>query len=89
MVDFEENRIHICKHFITDSTGTRIEEGCKTTAGDRWLYMDDETMDMLKEYRAYCDRTAKKFGTNRGCCPRPIIWISTTGSGRATLPGQR
>jgi integrase len=62
-IDFEENRIHICKHFITDSTGIRIEEGCKTNAGDRWLYMDDETMDMLKEYRNYYNQTAKTYGT--------------------------
>ena len=62
-IDFEENRIHICKHFITDSTGTRIVEGCKTNAGDRWLYMDDDTMDMLKEYRKHYDEVSKSYGS--------------------------
>ena len=62
-VDFDESRIHICKHFITDSTGSRIEEGCKTNAGDRWLYMDDETMDMLKEYSRHYYEVAKSYGS--------------------------
>ena len=53
----------ICKHFITDSTGTRIAEGCKTNAGDRWLYMDDETADMLKEYQKHYGEVAKTYGS--------------------------
>ncbi len=75
-VDFEENRIHICKHFITDSTGTRIEEGCKTNAGDRWLYMDNETMDMLKEYQKYYYKTAKSFGNKWNYFTKAVFYSS-------------
>ena len=50
-VDFENKCIHICKHFVNDKTGRHIVDGCKTTAGERWLYMDDGIMEMLSEYR--------------------------------------
>ncbi len=50
-IEFEEKRVHIHRHFVTDKDGTRVVEGCKTSAGDRWLYMDDGIMDMLADYR--------------------------------------
>ena len=62
-IEFENNRIHICKHFIVDKTGSHIHDGCKTNAGDRWLTMDSSIMDMLREYRAYYDETAEKYGS--------------------------
>ena len=46
-IDFEKNRIHIWRHFVQDHNGWHIDEGCKTTAGERWLYMDNDTMNML------------------------------------------
>ncbi|MBQ8967246.1 MAG: site-specific integrase [Ruminococcus sp.] len=36
-IDFENDRIHICKHFTVGKTGSYIRDGCKTNAGDRWL----------------------------------------------------
>lgn len=60
-IDFENSRIHICKHFIIDKSGSHIQNGCKTNAGDRWLTMDTGIMDMLREYRAYYDKTAEKY----------------------------
>ena len=50
-IDFDEKCIHIHKHFVHDKNGRHVEEGCKTTAGERWLYMDDGIMDMLAVYR--------------------------------------
>ena len=85
-VDFDENRIHICKHFITDSTGTRIEEGCKTNAGDRWLYMDNETMDMLKEYQKHYDEVAKSYG-NKWNYFAKAVFFSTHNPGYYMNPG--
>ena len=62
-IDLEKNRIHIWRHFVQDHNGWHIDEGCKTTAGERWLYMDNDTMNMLKEYRAYYFQTGKKYGS--------------------------
>lgn len=50
-IDFNEKCIHIHKHFVNDERGRHVEEGCKTTAGERFLYMDDGIMEMLSEYR--------------------------------------
>jgi integrase len=62
--DFENNCIHICRHFIVDKNGsTEIQNGCKTHAGDRWLTMDNSIMDMLRENKAYCEKTAEKYGS--------------------------
>ena len=61
-IDFDEGRIHICKHFVLGKHGYYIEDGCKTTAGERWLYMDEGIMDMLREYRKFYFSTAKEYG---------------------------
>lgn len=61
-IDFKESRIHICQHFVHDRNGRHIEDGCKTTAGERWLYMDDSIMKMLKEYRIYYLKNAFECG---------------------------
>ncbi|WP_296581862.1 site-specific integrase [Ruminococcus sp.] len=63
-IDFENSRIHICKHYVVDKDGSRrIQNGCKTDAGDRWLTMDNEIMDMLREYRSFYLRTAERYGS--------------------------
>ena len=63
-IDFENSRIHICKHYVVDKDGSRrIQKGCKTDAGDRWLTMDNEIMDMLREYRSFYLRTAERYGS--------------------------
>ena len=62
-IDFENNCIHICKHFIVDKTGSHIQDGCKTNAGDRWLTMDDGIMDMLNEYQDFYCKTAERYGS--------------------------
>jgi integrase len=50
-IDFDEKCIHIHRHFVLDKAGRHVEDGCKTTAGERFLYMDDGIMNMLLEYR--------------------------------------
>lgn len=62
-VDFDEGKIHICRHFRQDCSGYHIADGCKTASGDRWLYMDDGIMDMLREYRKFYLSTAEMYGT--------------------------
>ena len=62
-IDFETNRIHICRHFVSVKSGTQIVEGCKTNAGDRWLTLDDSIMEMLREYRAFYLKRAESIGS--------------------------
>ena len=50
-VDFENKRIHICKHYVQTKEGYVIRKGCKTSTGVRWVYLDDNMMNMLSEYR--------------------------------------
>lgn len=61
-IDFKENRIHICQHFVLDRNGRHVENGCKTVAGERWLYMDDSIMKMLNEYRTYYTKRVFEYG---------------------------
>ena len=61
-IDFDTNRIHICRHFVSGKSGTQIVEGCKTNACDRWLTMDTGIMEMLQEYRMFYLKKAKRFG---------------------------
>ncbi|MCL2053216.1 MAG: tyrosine-type recombinase/integrase [Oscillospiraceae bacterium] len=62
-VDFEEGRVHLCKHFVVDKTGRHVADGCKTVSGRRWVYLDDGIMKMLADYKAYCDKTALEYGS--------------------------
>lgn len=62
-IDFVENRIHICQHFVLDRNGRHVEDGCKTVAGERWLYMDDSIMKMLNEYRTYYTKRVFEYGS--------------------------
>ncbi|MCM1330018.1 MAG: site-specific integrase [Ruminococcus sp.] len=62
-IDFAEKRIHICQHFVLDRGGRHVENGCKTVAGERWLYMDDSIMQMLSEYRAYYTKKVFEYGS--------------------------
>ncbi|WP_295093814.1 site-specific integrase [Ruminococcus sp.] len=49
-VDFSNKRVHICKHYVQTKAGYVIKEGCKTSSGVRWIYLDDSTMNMLSDY---------------------------------------
>ncbi len=62
-IDFEMNRIHICRHFVKSDSGSRLQDGSKTNAGDRWLTLDDGIMDMLREYRVYYLKKAESYGS--------------------------
>ena len=61
-IDFKEKRIHICQHFVLDRQGRHVEDGCKTVAGERWLYMDDSIMKMLNDYRTYYTKKVFEYG---------------------------
>lgn len=73
-IDFDEGRIHICRHFVQDCHGWHIEDVCKTVAGERWLYMDDCIMDMLCEYRQHYLRTAAKYGTKWNIFSKAVFY---------------
>jgi integrase len=62
-IDFENNRIHICRHFVCGKNGSRIIDGCKTHAGDRWLTMDTGIISMLRDYQVYYLKRAERFGS--------------------------
>ena len=62
-IDFDTNRIHICRHYVCCKNGSRIIDGCKTNAGERWLTMDKGIMDMLREYRVFYLKKAESFGS--------------------------
>ncbi len=72
-VDFENNRIHICKHFVLDKSGRHVEDGCKTTAGERWLYMDNSIMKMLTAYRMLWIKQAMEHGSKWNVFTRAVF----------------
>ena len=72
-VDFENNRIHICKHFVLDKSGRHVEDGCKTTAGERWLYMDNSIMKMLTAYRMFWIKQAMEHGSKWNVFTRAVF----------------
>lgn len=72
-VDFENNRIHICKHFVLDKSGRHVEDGCKTTAGERWLYMDNSIMKMLTAYRMFWIKQAMEHGSKWNFFTRAVF----------------
>lgn len=75
-IDFEKNRIHICKHFVLDKTGRHVEDGCKTTAGERWLYMDKGIMKMLADYHRFWINRAMEQGSKCSVFTR-AVFVST------------
>lgn len=85
-VDFEEGRIHICRHFRQDCTGYHIADGCKTSSGDRWLYMDEGIMDMLGEYRKFYFSTAKAYGDKWDIFADAVFFTKGTHPGRCINP---
>ena len=50
-IDFGNKRVHICRHYVQTKEGCIIKEGCKTSSGVRWIYLDDNMMKMLTEYQ--------------------------------------
>ena len=63
-IDFENKRIHICKHYVHTKKGYVIKKGCKTSSGVRWIYLDDNIMKMLFNYREdYKKRAIDNGGT--------------------------
>ena len=85
-IDFEKNRIHICKHFVQDHHGWHIDDGCKTTAGERCLYMDESIMKMLSEYRAFYMQTGKKYGSKWDWFSKAVFFTLGEHPGDHTKP---
>ena len=85
-VDFDEGRIHICQHYIRKEYRWVIQEGCKTTAGERWLYMDEGIMDMLREYRKYYFKTAKEYGNKWNVFADAVFFTKGENAGKCITP---
>lgn len=63
-IDFENKRIHICKHYVHTKKGYVIKKCCKTSSVVRWIYLDDNIMKMLFNYREdYKKRAIDNGGT--------------------------
>ena len=60
-IDPFNKRIHICKHYVLTKDGYVIKEGCKTSSGVRWIYLDDSMMQTISEYREYYLKTAAEL----------------------------
>lgn len=52
-VDFEGNRIHICNNVLYSSDWGIYEDTPKTATSDRWITLPAETMQLLRQYRAW------------------------------------
>lgn len=76
-IDFKENRIHICQHFVHDRSGRHVEDGCKTTAGERWLYMDDSMMKMLSDYRVCYMKKVFEHGSKWDITTKAVFYSPT------------
>ena len=62
-VDFEEKCVEISQHWVLDENGRHIDNGAKTTAGKRCLYLDERVMKMLSDYRNFYITKSQKYGT--------------------------
>lgn len=52
-VDFEGNRFHICNNVLYSSDWGIYESTLKTATSDRWITLPAETMQLLRQYRAW------------------------------------
>lgn len=61
-VDFERNRLHICNNILY-SPDVGIYEGApKTATSDRWVSLPVETIQLLRQYRAWQNAERLRLG---------------------------
>lgn len=61
-VDFERNRIHICNSVLYSPDIGIYEDTPKTSTSDRFVSLPDETMQLLRQYRAWQAQERLRLG---------------------------
>lgn len=62
MVDFERSKIHICNNLLYSADIGIYEDTAKTEKSDRFVTLPLETMQLLKQYRAWQAEERLKLG---------------------------
>jgi integrase len=62
IIDWDNNRIHICNNLLYAPDWGIYEESTKTVESDRFVALPVETMELLKEYRKWYLMQAKNYG---------------------------
>jgi integrase len=62
VVDWNKNRIHICREILYSADIGVYEDTPKTSESDRYITLPAETMELLKEYREWYFKQALKYG---------------------------
>ena len=68
-VDFEQTRVHICNNILYSPDIGVYEDTPKTATSDRWVTLPAETMQLLRQYRAWQNAERLRLGEyyqNRG-----------------------
>lgn len=61
-VDWNANRVHICRSILYSSDIGVYEDTTKTEQSDRYITLPIETMDLLREYRKWYLLQARMYG---------------------------
>ena len=61
-VDFTGNRIHICNNILYSPDIGVYEDTPKTATSDRWVSLPTETMQLLRQYRAWQNAERLRLG---------------------------
>ena len=62
VIDWENNRIHICRTILYSADIGVYEDTTKTEESDRYITLPAETMELLREYRKWYLAQARKYG---------------------------
>lgn len=62
VIDWNNNRIHICRSILYSSKSGIYEDTPKTKESDRYITLPVETMELLKEYRKWYLQQAMLYG---------------------------
>lgn len=63
IVDWKNNRLHICRNLLYSTQIGVYEDTTKTEQSDRYITLPIETMELLKEYRRWYLLQVQKFGS--------------------------
>lgn len=63
VVDWKNNRLHICRNLLYSTQIGVYEDTTKTEQSDRYITLPSETMELLKEYRRWYLLQVQKFGS--------------------------
>lgn len=61
-VDFAGNRVHVCNNVLYSPDVGIYEDTPKTATSDRWVTLPAETMQLLRQYRAWQNAERLRLG---------------------------